>query len=51
MNRSLEYSLASFNQTHVFKFTWYYDSPFGKGRKWDLKQANLLLAAGSFQVS
>ena len=49
MNRSLEYSLASFNQTHVFKFTWYYDSPFGKGRKWDLKQANLLL--GGWQLS
>ncbi len=48
-NRSLEYGLASFNQTHVFKFTASWDTPFGKNRRWDLHKANLAL--GGWQVS
>jgi len=48
-NRKLEYSLASFNQTHNFKFTAYYDLPVGTGRKWDFKGWNTLL--GGWQIS
>jgi hypothetical protein len=48
-NRRLEYSLASFNQTHNFKLTWTYDTPFGKGRKWDLKKWNFIL--GGWQIA
>jgi hypothetical protein len=48
-NRRLEYSLAGFNQPQNFKLTWTYDTPFGKGRRWDLKRANLLL--GGWQLA
>ena len=49
MNRKLEYGLAGFNQTNVVKLTWTYDTPFGKGRKWDLGKANLVL--GGWQLA
>jgi hypothetical protein len=49
MNRSLEYGLATFNQTNNFKITWTYDTPFGKGRRWDLHKANFAL--GGWQLS
>ena len=48
-NRRLEYGLASFNQTHNFKLTWTYDTPFGQGRKWDLKKWNFAL--GGWQLA
>jgi len=48
-NRKLDYSLAGFNQTNVVKLTWTYDTPFGKGRKWDLKQLNFVL--GGWQLA
>ena len=48
-NRKLEYGLASFNQTHNFKLTWTYDTPFGKGRRWDLKKLNYVL--GGWQLA
>jgi hypothetical protein len=49
MNRGLEYGLATFNQTNNFKLTWTYDTPFGKGRRWDLHKANFAL--GGWQLS
>jgi len=48
-NRRLEYSLATFNQTNNFKLTWTYDTPFGKGRRWDLKKLNYVL--GGWQIA
>lgn len=48
-NRRLEYGLATFNQTHNFKLTWTYDTPFGKGRRWDLKRWNFAL--GGWQLA
>jgi len=35
-NRGLERSVTSFNLPQSFKLTWVYDTPFGKGRRWDL---------------
>jgi hypothetical protein len=49
MNRKLEYSLATFNQTNNLKITWTYETPFGKGRKWDLHAANFAL--GGWELS
>jgi hypothetical protein len=48
-NRGLEKSVASFNRPHVFKLTWVYDTPVGKGRRWDLGWANYIV--GGWQVS
>jgi hypothetical protein len=31
---SQEKSIASFDYPHVFKFSWIYDLPFGRGKKW-----------------
>ena len=33
-NRRSEKAIASFDFPHVFKFTWIYELPFGRGRKW-----------------
>jgi len=33
-NRKLEYSIGQFDQTHNLKFSYVYELPFGKGRKW-----------------
>jgi hypothetical protein len=35
-NRGLERSVTSFNLPQSFKLTWVWDTPFGKGRRWDL---------------
>ena len=48
-NRGLEKSVASFNRPHVFKLTWVYDTPIGKGRRWDLGWANYIV--GGWQLS
>ena len=48
-NRGLERSVASFNQPQNFKLTWTYDTPFGKGRRWDLKKWNFAL--GGWQLA
>jgi hypothetical protein len=48
-NRSLERSVASFNFPQNLKLTWSYDLPIGKGKKVDLKMANLLL--GGWQLA
>jgi hypothetical protein len=48
-NRSLEKSVAAFHLPHVLKLTWVYDTPVGKGRRWDLGWANYIL--GGWQLS
>lgn len=48
-NRKLEYGLAGFDQPQNFKLTWTYDSPFGKGRRWDLRKMNYVL--GGWQLA
>jgi len=48
-NRGLERSVASFNLPQSFKLTWVYDTPFGKGRHWDLHWLNPVL--GGWQLS
>ena len=48
-NRGLERSVTSFNVPQVFKLTWLYDTPFGKGRRFDLHWANSVL--GGWRLS
>lgn len=48
-NRKLERSIASFNFPHFFKLTWVWETPFGKGRHWDLHALNYVL--GGWQLS
>jgi hypothetical protein len=48
-NRRLERSVASFNLPQSFKLTWVYETPFGKGRRWDLHWANPVL--GGWQLA
>jgi hypothetical protein len=47
-NRPLERSVASFNFPQNFKFTWVYETPFGKGRHWDLGGWNWVLGGWEF---
>jgi hypothetical protein len=42
-NRGLERSVTSFNYPHVFKLTWVYDTPVGKGKKFDLGWGNYIV--------
>lgn len=42
-NRGLERSVTSFNVPQVLKITWLYDTPFGKGKKFNLHWANSFL--------
>lgn len=48
-NRGLERSVTSFNVPQNFKLTWVYDTPFGKGRRWNLHWANPIL--GGWQLA
>jgi hypothetical protein len=48
-NRSLDRSITEFSTPHEFKLTWVYETPFGKGRRWDLGWANAIL--GGWQVA
>ncbi|MGE5648223.1 MAG: TonB-dependent receptor domain-containing protein [Acidobacteriota bacterium] len=48
-NRKLEHSTAFFNYPSNLKLTWVYETPFGKGRKWDLGLLNFAL--GGWQAS
>jgi hypothetical protein len=48
-NRGLERSVTSFNLPQSFKLTWVWDTPFGKGRRWDLHWFNPVL--GGWQLS
>jgi hypothetical protein len=42
-NRSLERSVTTFNYPQDFKLTWVYDTPAGKGRRFDLDWANYIV--------
>ena len=35
-NRKLDRSITEFSTPHQFKLTWVYETPFGKGRRWNL---------------
>lgn len=48
-NRELERSPTFFNYPHNFKLTWVWETPFGRGRKWDLGIANYAL--GGWQLA
>jgi hypothetical protein len=48
-NRKLERSIASFNHPHDFKLTWVWETPIGKGRRWDLGAGNYAL--GGWQLA
>ncbi len=47
-NRGLDRSITEFSTPHQFKLTWVYETPIGKGRKWDLGRANFLLGGWQF---
>jgi hypothetical protein len=47
-NRGLERSVAAFHLPHVLKLTWVYDTPIGKGKRWDLGAANYILGGWQF---
>jgi hypothetical protein len=48
-NRGLERSVTAFHLPHVFKLTWVYETPIGKGKRWDLGGFNYVL--GGWQLS
>ena len=48
-NRGLERAVTSFSIPQNFKLTWLYDTPFGKGRRWDLHKLNPVL--GGWQLA
>jgi hypothetical protein len=48
-NRKLERSVTEFNYPQNFKLTWVYESPVGKGRRFDLKWANWVV--GGWQLA
>ncbi len=47
-NRGLDRSITEFSTPQSFKFTWVYETPFGKGRRWDLGKANPFLGGWQF---
>jgi hypothetical protein len=48
-NRKLERSVTTFNLPQNFKLTWSYETPFGKGRRWNLHAFNYVL--GGWQLA
>ena len=47
-NRKLDRSITEFSTPHQFKLTWVYETPFGKGRHWNLGWANAVLGGWQF---
>jgi len=47
-NRKLDRSITEFSTPHQFKLTWVYETPFGKGRRWNLGWANAVLGGWQF---
>jgi hypothetical protein len=45
-NRRLEKSVSAFDLPHNFKFSYILESPFGKGRRWDLGRAGNAVIGG-----
>lgn len=48
-NRKLDRSITEFSTPHQFKLTWVYETPFGKGRRFNLGWANSIL--GGWQLA
>jgi hypothetical protein len=48
-NRKLDRSITEFSTPHEFKLTWVYETPFGRGRRWNLGWANTIL--GGWQLA
>jgi len=48
-NRNLERSVTSFNYPQNFKLTWVYETPVGKGKRFDLGWANYVV--GGWQLA
>lgn len=49
-NRRLEKSIGEFDLTHNFKFTYIYELPFGKGKKW-LPSGPAVWVLGNWQIA
>ena len=47
-NRKLDRSITEFSTPHQFKLTWVYETPFGKGRRYNLGWANPILGGWQF---
>ena len=47
-NRKLDRSITEFSTPHSLKLTWVYETPFGKGRRWNLGRANAVLGGWQF---
>jgi hypothetical protein len=47
-NRKLDRSITEFSVPHQFKLTWVYETPFGAGRKFNLKFLNPILGGWQF---
>ena len=47
-NRKLDRSITEFSTPHSFKLTWVYETPFGKGRRFNLGWANPILGGWQF---
>ena len=47
-NRKLDRSITEFSTPHQLKLTWVYETPFGKGRRWNLKWANPIVGGWQF---
>lgn len=47
-HRGLDRSITEFSTPHSFKLTWVYETPFGKGRRFNLGWANSVLGGWQF---
>jgi len=50
-NRRAEKGIASYDHTHVFKLSWFYDLPFGRGRRWLNSGGALDRVVGGWQIT
>ena len=50
-NRRAEKGIASYDHTHVFKLSWFYDLPFGRGRTWLNRGGALDRVVGGWQIT
>jgi len=50
-NRKAEKAIASFDHTQVLKLSWFYDLPFGRGRRWLNSGGALDRVVGGWQIT
>jgi hypothetical protein len=50
-NPRAEKAIASYDYTHVFKLSWFYDLPFGRGRRWLNAGGALNRVVGGWQLT